>query len=97
MPFGNDPAFMQPVLLPPSGLAGEESRLASRPPVTLQRFHVDFSRSWLLCLVPVEEASTRMSNLNSADTTSAFGTVHSFQTLTKNAPRLFPSIREDSD
>jgi hypothetical protein len=38
-----------------------------------------------------------MSNLNIADATSAFGIVHSFQTLTKNALGLFSTIREDSD
>jgi hypothetical protein len=89
---------MQPVHLSLSGSADEERRLAFRPPVTFfERFHVKFSRSWLLRLVLVEEASTWMSNFNSADTTSAFGIVRSFQTLTKNVLRLFPSIRGDSD
>lgn len=63
----------------------EERRLTFRPPVTLERFHVQFSRSWLLCLVPVEQASTWVSNLNSADTTSAFGIVLCSQTLIRNA------------
>lgn len=89
--------FMQPVRTSPLGLADEGRRLTFRTPVTFQRFHVKFSRSWVLRLVPVEEASTWMSNLNSADTTSAFGIVHGFQTLTKNALRLFPSIRDYSD
>lgn len=78
LPSDSDSTFMQPVHLSPSGPADEGRRLAFRPPVTFKRFHVRFSRSWLLRLVPVEEASTWMSNLNSADTTSAFGTVRNF-------------------
>lgn len=54
-----------------------------------ERFHVRFSRSWLLRLVSVEEASTWMSNLNRADTTSVLGAVCGFQTLTMNVWGLF--------
>ena len=65
--------------------------------LSLLKGFTSISRSWLLRLVPVEEASTWVSNLNSADTTSAFGIVCSFQTLIKNALRLFLRIQEDSD
>ncbi len=88
---------MQPVHLSPPSPNGKERRLAFRPPVTFERFHVKFSRSWLLRLISVEEASTWMSNLNNADTTSAFGVVRGSQTWTKNALRLCHLIREDSD
>lgn len=90
VPSGSNPAFMQPVHLSPSSSADEERRLAFRLPVIFERFHVSFSRSWLLRLVPVEEASTWMSNLNRADTTSALGTVCCFQTLTMNAECMAP-------
>lgn len=51
----------------------------------------------MLCLVPVEEASTWVSNLSNVDTTSAFGIVRCSQTLIRNAPRLFHLIPQVSD
>src|SRR5690242_2162362 len=88
---------MQPAHLSLSSWVDKERCLAFRPPVTSERFHVQFSRSWLLRLVPVEQASTWMSNLNTADTTSALGADCGSQTLTKNALCLCHSIRGDSD